>query len=253
MVPTDVLPAVEAEEGPDRLTPALPHARSEEVSLRDITEVPSPAGPAVAVVRVVTVPVDTARVGDAGVAGVSLVAELTETLPRLGAGAVLRAAVISTERSVTERSGPALVTVTVQRSLTVSVLTAWSGGAVSAGVSCVSLTTLALPRGNTHPVTELTALLTLGLVTEHPRPARLTLTLEALGAVAVETARQGDAVPAARPGVAQVTLAVPWSQAVAVLGVTLCSTHSNLAEVSYPALQALDLPLTATHVPRLLP
>ena len=253
MVPADVLPAVETEEGPHWLTSALPHAGPEYLRLRDVTEVASPAGPTVAVVWQVTVPVDAARVGNTGVAGVSLVAQLTETLPGLSTGPVLCAAVLGTHRNVTERSGPARLTVTVQGSLAVPVLTARPGGADTAVLPSVALTALTLPGRHTHPVTQLAALLALRLVTEHPGPARLTLTLEPLGAGAVQTARQWDAVSAARARVAEVTLAVPGRQAVAVLGVTLGATHRHLAKVSYPASQALDLALTGADVPGLVP
>ena len=83
VISADVLPAVETEEGPDRLTSSLPLAGPEYLRLRDVTEVAGPARAAVAVVGLVAVSVDTARVGNTGVAGLSLVAQLAQTLPGL--------------------------------------------------------------------------------------------------------------------------------------------------------------------------
>ena len=90
VISADVLPAVETEEGSDRLTSSLPLAGAENLRLRDVTEVTGPARAAVTVVRLVAVAVDTARVGKTGVAGVSLVAELTETLAGLEISTQLR-------------------------------------------------------------------------------------------------------------------------------------------------------------------
>ena len=162
------------------------------------------------------------------------------------------AAVLRTHRAVTERSLPAWLTVAVQRSLTGAVLAAWPGGAVAALRSGVSLTALTLARGHTDPAQQLALPVTLGLVAEHPGPAGLTPTLEALPAVAVKTAGESHAVPAAGPRVAQVTLTLPRGQAVAVLGVALRATDGHLAEVSYPARQALDLALSGAHIPGLV-
>ena len=122
------------------------------------------------------------------------------------------------------------------------------GGAVATVRPGESLTALTLARGHTDPAQQLALAVTLGLVTEHPRPAGLTATLEALAAVAVETAGQRDAVPAARPRVAEVTLTLSRGQTVAVLGVTLGATDGHLAQVSYPASQTLDLPLAGAHI-----
>ena len=74
---------METEESSDRLTSSLSLAGTEYLSLRDITEVSSPAGATVTVVRLVTVTIDTARVGNTGLAGLSLVAQLTQTFSRL--------------------------------------------------------------------------------------------------------------------------------------------------------------------------
>ena len=161
-------------------------------------------------------------------------------------------AVLGTDRGVTERSLPAWLTVTGERTITGAVLTARSGGAVTAGRPGVSLTALTLTRGHTDPAQQLTLALTLRLVAEHPGPAGLTATLEALGAAAVETAGQSEAVPTAGPRVAQVTLTLTWGQAVAVLGVALGATDRHLTEVSYPAIQALDLALTGADIPGLV-
>ena len=170
----------------------------------------------------------------------------------LTAGPVFLTAVVGTDRTVTERSPPAGLTVAVQRSLTGPVDTARPGGAVSAVRPGESLRTLTLTRGHTDPAQQFTGGLTLRLVAEHPGPAGLTPTLESLGAAAVETAGESQAVPAAGPRVAQVTLTLPRGQTVAVLGVTLGATDRHLAEVSYPALQTLDLPLTGADVAGLL-
>ena len=83
VISADVLPAVETEESPHRLTSSLSLAGTEYLSLRDITEMSSPARATVTVVRLVTVTIDTARVGNTGVTGLSLVAQLTQTLSRL--------------------------------------------------------------------------------------------------------------------------------------------------------------------------
>ena len=83
VISADVLPAVETQESPDWLTSSLPLAGAEYLGLRDITEVSSPARATVTVVGLVTVAIDTAGVGNTGVAGLALVAQLTETLARL--------------------------------------------------------------------------------------------------------------------------------------------------------------------------
>ena len=160
---------------------------------------------------------------------------------------------LSTHRAVTERSLPAWLAVAVQRFLTGPVETARPGGALAAVRAGESLTTLTLTRGHTDPALQLALPLTLGLVTEHPGPPGLAPTLEPLAAVAVQTAGEGDTVPAPGPRVAQVTLTLARGQTVAVLGVALGATDRHLAEVSYPALQALDLALSGAHVPGLLP
>ena len=170
----------------------------------------------------------------------------------LTAGAVFLTAVLGTDRGVTERSLPAWFTVTGERTITGAVLTAWSGGAVTAVRPGVSLTALTLARGHTDPAQQLTLPVALRLVAEHPGPAGLTATLEALGAAAVETAGQSEAVPAAGPRVAEVTLALTRGQTVAVLRVALGATDRHLAEVSYPAVQALDLALTGADIPGLI-
>ena len=83
VVPADILPAVETQERPDWLTSPLPLAGAEYLGLRDITEVSSPARATVTVVGLGTVAIDTAGVGNTGVAGLALVAQLTETFARL--------------------------------------------------------------------------------------------------------------------------------------------------------------------------
>ena len=85
--------------------------------------------------------------------------------------------------------------------------------------------------GRGHTLASLPALLTLGHITEHPAPARLAVTGEALGAVPVLAARQLHAVSAAGALVAQVTLALAWLHAVSVLGVTVVTTHGHLGAV----------------------
>ena len=131
------------------------------------------------------------------------------------------AAVVGTDRTVTERSLPAWLTVTGERTITGAMLAAGSGPAVAAVRPVISLTALTLTRGHTDPAPQLTLSVTLRLVAEHPGPSGLTATLESLGAMTVETARQSDAVPAAGARVAEVTLTLSRGQAVAVLGVTL--------------------------------
>ena len=109
-------------------------------------------------------------------------------------------------------------------------LTPGGRGALTAVLTLVTRLTLTLPRGHTLP--PLPALrLTLRHITEHPAPAGLAVTGEALGAVPVLAARQLDAVPAAGALVAQVTLALPGLHAVAVLGVTVVTTHRDLGTV----------------------
>ena len=83
VISADVLSAVETEEGSDWLTSSLPLAGAEYLRLRDITEVSGPARAAVAVVGLIAVSVDTTRVGNTGVAGLALVAQLAETLAGL--------------------------------------------------------------------------------------------------------------------------------------------------------------------------
>ena len=100
-------------------------------------------------------------------------------------------------------------------------------GTLTAVLTLVTRLTLTHPRGHTLP--SLSALrVTLRHITEHPAPARLTVTGEALGAVPVLAARQLDTVPAAGALISQVTLTLPRLHTVAMLGVTVMSTHRHL-------------------------
>ena len=118
------------------------------------------------------------------------------------------------------------MTVTLQGGAAGSVQTPGGRGALTAVLPPKPRLALTLPRG--HTLAALPALLTLRHVTEHPAPARLAVTSEALGAVPVLAARQLHAVSAAGALVAQVTLALAWLHAVSVLGVAVVTTHGHL-------------------------
>ena len=115
-------------------------------------------------------------------------------------------------------------------------------------VPLVSWLTRALPRGHAHPVVRHTVRVALGVVAEHPGPARLAVAGEALGAVPVETPGQLDTVPAAGALVSEVTLALPRLDTVTMLGVTLVTTHGHLTQVTNPSVQTLDLASCCTRV-----
>ena len=184
---------------------------------------------AVTVVWFRTITVHTPRVGHALPAVLPLVPQPAPALPRVVAGPVLPAAVVSTHRLVTEYPFPALVTHALQWLGAPPVLAPGQGAALRTVGSTVPPLTLALPWSRAEPVVLFAVLVTLGGVAEHPRPPLLAPTLEALLAVAILAAWQLDTVPAAGSMVAQVTLALPWLHTIPVLGVTLGSTHGDLA------------------------
>ena len=204
----------------------LPRAGAELHNLRDVTQEASPAWLTVTVIGEVTAPIDTAGVSYTRVTRVPRPAELTSTRAWFWARAVHLAARVWAHRLVTQLPRPALVTVTLQGGAAGPVQTARGRGALTAVLAPEPRLTLTLPRG--HTLASLPALLTLGHITEHPAPARLAVTGEALGAVPVLAARQLHAVSAAGALVAQVTLALAWLHAVSVLGVTVVTTHGHL-------------------------
>ena len=143
---------------------------------------------------------------------------------------MLLAARVCAHCSVAQLPRPARLAVTLQGGAAGPVQTPGGRGALTAVLPLAPRLALTLPRG--HTLASLPALrVTLRHVTEHPAPARLAVTSEALGAVPVLAARQLHAVSAAGALVAQVTLALAGLHAVAVLGVAVVTTHGHLGAV----------------------
>ena len=116
-------PAVHAAEGPERLAAAGPGAGTRG-GVRGCAQLPNPARPALAVIRSHAVPVYTAGVGDTPVAVLARPAEPADALPRVRAGAVLRAAARGAHCNVAQLAPPTGLAPTVQRGDTASVHTA---------------------------------------------------------------------------------------------------------------------------------
>lgn len=87
---------------------------------------------------------------------------------------------------------------------------------------------------------------------EETRPSRLADAFEGLGAAAVLAARQGDALVAHLPAVADAAPALPRALAVAVHGITSPPAHRHLAEIPLPPREALEVALLVADVVHVL-
>ena len=94
---------------------------------------------------------------------------------------------VRTDRRVTQRPPPPLLTRALQGFGAGAVETSRRRTTRVTVISLISRLTRALPRGHAHAVVGLAVRVTLRVVAEHPRPARLAVAGEALGAVAMET------------------------------------------------------------------
>ena len=158
---------------------------------------------------------------------------------------MLRMTVLMTDRSVAQLPLPSLITRALSWLRAVTMNTARRRSTLVTVLTLVSWLTLTLPRSHAHPIVVSAASLTLRNIAEHARPALLTVTGEALGAVTMLTSWQHYAVPAAWSLISQVTLALARLDTVAVLRITVVATSRHLTQVTNPALVTLDLTIDA--------